>query len=249
MSITGTRGNRIMSGMDQLKIFRGEPYYITDKIIIKQPSLDEIVTYGEREYFSLVQTIAATPADKKVEIWDSLGIYWDEMSEYDLFLSISRGLRDIDASIIFPGLDFSSFRLVIDKNELILRNRDGVEIDKTIYIFIADFIRQIHNFTKNQERGFDNYTKQIMIEDDREEQIKAARKPFQSVLLPLISSLTNCADFKYRFDDVWTLPIGAFLDAVKRLLKYHEYKNLMRGVYAGTIDVKKINKKSLNWMS
>ena len=69
-----------------------------------------------------------------------------------------------------------------------------------------------------------------------------------SFLLPLISSLTNCAEFKYRHDDVWTLPIGAFMDSVRRIQKRVNYDNLMHGVYSGCVEVKKIKKEEFNWM-
>ncbi len=61
-----------------------------------------------------------------------------------------------------------------------------------------------------------------MIEDDRDEMAMQMQKPFQSLLLPLISSLTNCPEFKYRWDDVWTLPIGVFMDSVERVQKTQE---------------------------
>ena len=34
--------------IDQLKLFRGEGFQINDKIVIRQPTLDEIVGYGEQ---------------------------------------------------------------------------------------------------------------------------------------------------------------------------------------------------------
>lgn len=52
--------------IDQLKLFRGEGYKINDKILIRQPTLEEIVDFGEQRYFGLVRTICSTPADRKV---------------------------------------------------------------------------------------------------------------------------------------------------------------------------------------
>lgn len=79
--------------IDQLKLFRGEGFQINDKIAIRQPTLDEIVGYGEQKYFGLVRTICSTPADRKVEIWDKLHIFWEKMDEYDLFLSLFQALK------------------------------------------------------------------------------------------------------------------------------------------------------------
>ena len=106
----------------------------------------------------------------------------------------------------------------------------------------------MHCFEKNVDVGYDEFTKDAMIEDEKDERELAARKPYSSFLLPLISSLTNCAEFKYRHDDVWTLPIGAFMDSVRRIQKRVNYDNLMHGVYSGCVEVKKIKKEEFNWM-
>ena len=45
--------------IDQLKLFRGEGYKINDKILIRQPTLEEIVDFGEQRYFGLVRTICS----------------------------------------------------------------------------------------------------------------------------------------------------------------------------------------------
>ena len=68
--------------IDTLKAYRRRDYVLNSKITIRNPSLDEIEDYGEQRYFSLVKTVCATPADRKVDIWDSLHIYWDKMDEY-----------------------------------------------------------------------------------------------------------------------------------------------------------------------
>ena len=46
---------------DELKIYRGEDFVISDYIKIHQPSLDEICNYGEIEYFKMLYQLTATP--------------------------------------------------------------------------------------------------------------------------------------------------------------------------------------------
>ena len=176
--------------IDQLKLFRGEGYKINDKILIRQPTLEEIVDFGEQRYFGLVRTICSTPADRKVEIWDELHVFWEKIDEYDLFISLFQTLQKSEVSILFGDMDFTTFNLG---------------------------------------------TLQM-------------QKPFQSLLLPLISSLTNCPEFKYRWDDVWTLPIGVFMDSVERVQKHKSYNFVMQGIYSGCVDMKKLDKKELHWM-
>ena len=39
---------------DELKVYRGEDFVVSDHIIIHQPTLDEICNYGEQEYYSMI---------------------------------------------------------------------------------------------------------------------------------------------------------------------------------------------------
>ena len=60
--------------IESLRVFRGRDYVINDGIRIRQPNIGEIEEYGEKKYFSLIRGLTATPADRKVEIWDSLHV-------------------------------------------------------------------------------------------------------------------------------------------------------------------------------
>ena len=231
--------------IDQLKLFRGEGYKINDKILIRQPTLEEIVDFGEQRYFGLVRTICSTPADRKVEIWDKLHVFWEKIDEYDLFISLFQTLQKSEVSILFGDMDFTTFKLGTQTGlpDLVLKNKDRVVIDRAIHKLMTDYLRQIHKLKKNVDTGFNDATRKIMIEDDRDEMALQMQKPFQSLLLPLISSLTNCPEFKYRWDDVWTLPIGVFMDSVERVQKHKSYNFVMQGIYSGCVD-----KKELHWM-
>ena len=215
--------------IDQLKLFRGEGYKINDKILIRQPTLEEIVDFGEQRYFGLVRTICSTPADRKVEIWDKLHVFWEKIDEYDLFISLFQTLQKSEVSILFGDMDFTTFKLGTQTGlpDLVLKNKDRVVIDRAIHKLMTDYLRQIHKLKKNVDTGFNDATRKIMIEDDRDEMALQMQKPFQSLLLPLISSLTNCPEFKYRWDDVWTLPIGVFMDSVERVQKHKSYNFVM----------------------
>jgi len=236
--------------IDTLKAYRRRDYVLNSKITIRNPSLDEIEDYGEQRYFSLVKTVCATPADRKVDIWDSLHIYWDKMDEYKLFTVTFRTLQEQDMSILFGDMDFASFKTFVkpDMPDATIRNSDGVVIDRAIHKLMTDYLRTIHRFHKNVDVGFDDRTKDIMIEDDRDEMALARVQPFRSILQPLISSLTNCPEFKYCWDNVWDIPVGVFMDSVVRVQKHKNFDYVMHGVYSGNVDFKKLDKKELQWM-
>ena len=63
-----------MFDVDDLKIYRGSDIRITDKIIVTQPTIDQIVEFGEKRYFSTVHTLTGVGADFKWQLWDYFNI-------------------------------------------------------------------------------------------------------------------------------------------------------------------------------
>ena len=71
---------------DELKIYRGKNIQITPKIIVTQPTLDQIEEFGEKRYFNAVHTLTAVGADLKWQLWDFDKIDYTQIEDYDLFI-------------------------------------------------------------------------------------------------------------------------------------------------------------------
>lgn len=71
---------------DELKIYRGKDIQITPKIIVTQPTLDQIEEFGEKRYFNAVHTLTAVGADLKWQLWDFDNIDYTQIEDYDLFI-------------------------------------------------------------------------------------------------------------------------------------------------------------------
>ena len=101
--------------VDKLKLYRGQDYKINDNIIIHQPSLGEICDFGEGRYYSIVQTLTAIPSDMKSQL-DDIGIDYEAISDFELFILLIKTLNYDDTKIIFGDLDLSKFELYTDKS-------------------------------------------------------------------------------------------------------------------------------------
>lgn len=75
-----------MFEFDELKIYRGDDIQITPKIIVTQPTINQIVEFGEKKYFSAVHTLTAVGADLKWQLWDFYGTDYTQIEDYDLFI-------------------------------------------------------------------------------------------------------------------------------------------------------------------
>ena len=102
---------------DELKIYRGEDYVVSNYIKIHQPTLDEICNYGEREYYSMVYNLTATPQSMKVQLWD-MGVDYTTITPFELFHNILyKAYSQGKTSIIFGDLDFTKFQVMQRKDD------------------------------------------------------------------------------------------------------------------------------------
>jgi hypothetical protein len=81
-----------MFDVDDLKIYRGSDIRITDKIVVIQPTIDQIIEFGEKRYFSAVHTLTGVGADFKWQLWDYFGIDYTQIDDFELFKKMIRGL-------------------------------------------------------------------------------------------------------------------------------------------------------------
>ena len=82
-----------MFEIDELKIYRGSDIPITDKIIVIQPTIDQIIEFGEKRYFQTVHCLTGVGADFKWQLWDYFNIDYTTIDDFELFkLMIWRSL-------------------------------------------------------------------------------------------------------------------------------------------------------------
>ena len=230
-------------------MYFGEDYVINEHIKIHQPTIGEIVEFGERRYFTTVHLITAIPSDMKSQLWD-MGVDYEEISDYEFFLLLYRGLEQKDTEIFFGDLDFQAMQLAVNNQngETILIDVDtGAVIDIGIYNRIVDYLRKLHGIKPKIEHAANEFTKKFLIEEDRDNIAMAKNKPYKSALFPLISAMCNNAGFKYKKTELKEVGIFEFMDSVQRIPIINSATALLHGCYGGMIDSTKIKKEDLNW--
>ena len=214
-----------MFEIDDLKIYIGSDIRITDKIIVTQPTIDQIIEFGEKRYFQTVHTLTGVGADFKWQLWDYFKTDYTTIDDFELFkkmiyksLSSKKHFykeltenqdkyeeqlknitkEDLDEmlvnplSLILKDIDFADFKeYKSDKNhETILYDKEhDITIDRFVYTRIVDAVRKIHGFKRNNQIPANERTKMDLIEDARDDALRASQQPYKSVLRPLISAL------------------------------------------------------------
>lgn len=260
--------------IDELKIYCGDDFFITDKIIVTHPTLRQIKDFGEAVYFNAVKTLTSVGADMKWQLYDYFNIDYTKIPDYELFIKILKPLlscknklveadninKDVDKEnktdvyinplqLVLKDIhlaDFSEYKDEKNDQIVLYNEKEDIVIDKLIYLRIVDIVRKIHGFKRNNQLPGNERTKMDLIEDDRDEAMINANKPYKSMLRPMVSAMSVYTG-RIGDDSIWDIPIGQFLDNVHRAYKIEDAKHLMQGAYSGFASLKGVDKKRLDW--
>lgn len=256
--------------IDPLKLYFREPYKVKDKIIINQPTIQDIIDYGEREFYTMLRIFIENTTMCRVQLWD-LGIDWNKISDYQLFVGFVPMLQPEQTKVLFGDLNFTLLKPwprqipnpKFDENkeeddeknpkeitEIILYDPvNDIELNEADYLQIALCLRTMFGFFPKDEKVLS--FKKDVIEQERANMKRAAEKnkdKSSSTLLPLISSCVNHPGFKYKIEELKDIGICAFMDSVQRLQIYESTTALLKGAYSGFIDTKDIKPEQFNFM-
>lgn len=237
--------------IDELKMYFGEPFKLNDKITIYQPTIGDIIEFGEKQYYSVISTLTCIPSDMKSQLED-LGINYMEISDFELFMLMARGLTKEMTKLILGEIDLSTFEPYINKangEQVLYDEVNDIVIDRLIYMKMVEYIRKMNNMKKPKvEKAANETTRKILIQLDRDRIKKMKKEPYKSQLKELISAMMRYPGFKYKKNELKECGLYEFMDTVQGAQIYISSTALLQGSYSGMIDTSKIDKKEFNWM-
>lgn len=221
---------------------------INDTISIYVPTIGEIYDYGDDEYYRLAQFLTSVPYDMMVQL-DDIGIDYETISEYQLFLMLMDiCMKQQDLSIIF-GKDFPSQLYVDEKKNQIVDKYGNCIINQAIQRQISNTIRKIHFWKKTTEKAGNEAAKKYLIERKRVKQLRRKRNAPLGFLDESIIILVNTEEFKYNYEQCMDLSIFKFNASLHQIPKKKNWEQVMAGAYFGTLDLKKMDIEKIHWMS
>lgn len=235
--------------MSTLNLLYKKQYDINDDIHVVIPTVGDILQC-EDNYYNLVTIFTAMPIDLMVQLYDA-GIDFTTINQYDLFVLLAQGLRSVDTTLLFGDLDFSNFQLEQNQQNHMIVFRDpntGIMIDRGIFDKISATLCKIHHIKKDRRKPANEAAKKYMIQRARAKQARYKRHKQDSDLQQLIIAMVNTEQFKYDFQEVKNLTIYQFNESVRQVVHKIDYDNVMRGIYFGTVDSSKLDRKIVNWM-
>lgn len=237
--------------LDELKAYFGEPFHLNSKITLYSPTVGDIIEFGEQRYYAVVHSLTCIPSDMKSQLFDS-GIDYEEISDFELFCMLTRGLTQEDTKLLLGDLDLSKFEVCINTQnglKLLYDRQNDIKIDELIYYKIVSYLRKLHNIKPKVEKAKNKTTKKILIELDRQRiEQKKKDKNITSTLKPLVSAMMRYPGFKYKSYELKQCSLYEFMDTVMGANIYVSSTALLKGMYGGMVDSSKVDKKQLDWM-
>lgn len=234
--------------MDQLSILRGKPIVIDETVTLSQPTIDQICEFGEQRFFSTFFTLCSIPSDMKSALWDA-NLDFMKVSDWQLFLMLSRNFSQADTSLIFGDLDFQSMEMMKypATGEVVLT--DGTKcITEASYSTFIPYVREMIGYVLKREKAGNKITKMILIDEDRQNRQRNAEKPFSSTLLPIIISLVNTEEFPYKYEEAFGVTVYQLMKSYMQIQNKKSAMALYQGSMSGFVDTSKINRKDFSWI-
>lgn len=236
--------------IDKLRLIGGDPITICEGLTLYQPRLGDVKNYGEESFYNTFWTFCSAPWDMPSAL-DDAGIDFMKITEWELFQSMVTNLSVEKTRLIFGELDFSKFKLMkrIKENgdEDIILYDGNLEIDENLYKQFIQYVRAMIGFEHSGKKAGNEATRKILIQEDRKQKKRNAKKQYESVLYNGIISLVNTEEFKYDYDSVMTLTLFQFTKSLVQIQGKKAACALYQGSMSGFCDTSKIPQKDFQW--
>jgi hypothetical protein len=135
----------------------------------------------------------------------------------------------------------------LQNGEIILRDPvTGAIIDELAYMTMTAYLCKLHNITKKIEKAGNKYTKQVLIDEDRQKREYSVTQPYKSFLMPIISAIK--ARQGYTRDYIKAMGLCELMTELNRLQIIVNTDALISGAYSGMMDTSKVKKSQFNWL-
>ena len=238
--------------VEELKLYMSEDIKIANGIVLKCPKIKDVAEYGESAYFSMVNTLCATPSSMMVAL-DDMKLNYMKVKDFELFMMLCQSLKPEATYPILGNLDLTKFKphQVGETEEVVLVHEDTkndenpIVISPIIHEVLTTYIRKMHNLKKEVKKAGNEITRKQLIRLARQDAAMAKNKPHESFLRPVISAV-KCR-MGYSMDYIREMGIFELMDDLSRLNVIVQADAALGGMYSGMVDTKKMDKTVLNW--
>ena len=228
-------------------------WWIDDNICMRVPTVGEVIEFGESEYFNAIYTLYATPYELMGQL-DAMGIDFEKVSEFDLFCFAFLGMSEEVCAMVFDNICSKDYEIAPDPenhgNPMLKNKVTGAAMRAKDTERISAFLRKIQCVEKCTKKAGNSAMKKYLLEKARRKLKSAKKSKSDNVIEEMIVCLINTSEFAAKnIDDALAMNIYFFNRSMRQINKKIDYDHVCAGIYAGTIDSKKIIMKKIHWMN
>lgn len=237
--------------IDKMRVLRGDPINVNEYITLLQPTINEIIDFGESTFFSVFWSLCSSAWDRPSYFADQ-GIDFMSISDWTYFLMTVQSLPPSSTNLILKDIDLADFKLqkrvLEDSVEYVLCRDDGLIIDETVYNQIIPYIREMVNFHHSGKKAANKATAKILIMDDRKERERSKNKEYESMLFNVVVSLVNTEEFSYTYESVMNVTVYQLMKSYVQICGKKSAMALLQGSMSGFMDTSGINSENFSWV-
>ena len=241
--------------LTEMELAYGNDWITQNGICVKHPTLRDLRQYDDAQVYAFIRMFCLQPQDIYIDLWEN-GIDFEKMVDYDLFLLLylNNKVKHDEMFKIFMGMyRCEYFESVNEKEEIekfiIGYNSEGSPfalIDQPTYSELTVFFKSITCFENAKRPRFANQKMKEMILD-MEIENKIDNKEDGITMVQQMNALVWGNTCGYNWNNIWDLNFYQFNYGLRHLDKIKHTQALWGGYYAGTINVKQVPKKELDW--
>lgn len=248
---------------DALQMYFGEPYVIDcesarGKITVYQPTLGDVVRKGEIRFFQTLKVFTDNTTVYRLPLWKA-GIDWNVFTDFQLFQTLYKEGDDDIVAALFGDVRIKDFVPVTHtypdgtENVTLYNQTLDIEINEEVYQHIHQYLQQVFNYIPDEKITQDPFLKDWYIKKDEQKALDMKAKEEMGTLdkfsmQSTISAVVNHPGSKYKLKELLDIGVCEFYDSVQRLSIYESTTALMKGMYSGFVDGKKIKPEDYNFM-
>jgi hypothetical protein len=233
----------------ELKLLAGLPIEIQDVGSLYIPTLKEIISLGESRYNHLVSALLFDKKDQQ-NLKDLNGTNFEFLLFYCHYYPNEELSRDFIESLELHFKD----KVSISEEDGFFYLGDYQErrlIDEDNFEFIRDVVRKANHIRspeEEEEEGYNpaNETAAQFIKE-LEEKKKKRPKPKETINLHSIISGLAWKPNGINLKEIFDLTIYQIYNGFAATENIDNYHYTMSGIYAGTVDGKKIKPETIHW--
>lgn len=251
--------------VDKLKLLRGKPIKINERLTLYQPTIGQIEENDEARFMSVFYALCSCAWDRPAA-FDDIGVDFMSVSDWEYFFQTAQNFSKDDTRLIFGDLDFSKFRPFVyqinkeAEKKIILTNVEPITIDGKIYNIqeyqiteelyneFIPYVREMIGFTHKGRKAKNKATARILIMEDRKEQERNKNKSYSSIFHDGLISLINTEEFPYTYETAFDITIYQFNKSLIQIQGKKQAVALLQGSMSGFVDTKGIPSKNFQWI-